>query len=409
MSFFSRFKKNFSSLGGTVGFLANPIGSLTSSAGSALASNFGNGNIEDQWDLFKNGKTNQANMAMNQANIDYQNAYNDKIWNREDSSYQRTLKDMALANPIGSLTSSAGSALASNFGNGNIEDQWDLFKNGKTNQANMAMNQANIDYQNAYNDKIWNREDSSYQRTLKDMASVGMSPLAMSGLNGAGGSSDAPNYMFGWQDKGAGQAFSEVANFASQLASISNLTAQTKLVNAQADEKDLLNGLLKNKISYLNANGFVDGMSDKEKFLMLGLGALGDGNPVFTSSEDGLSFNNIANALREGIKSGSVQNSIKNLLGDVLSSQSGFSTFDIGASAVDSASGFLKGVGSNIVTKGKKQVENAKKIGTTLGNKLLDTKAGEFLKKVFSKATKKPGDKGFSKQQADARRARRGK
>lgn len=333
MSFFSRFKKNFSSLGGVTGFLANPIGSLTSSAGSALASN---------------------------------------------------------------------------FGKGNLEEQWDLFKNGKTNQANIAMNQANIDYQNQYNQQIWNREDTSYQRTLKDMSAVGMSPLAMSSLNGAGGSTNAPNYMFGWQDKGAGQAFSEVANFASQLASISNLTAQTKLVNAQADEKDLLNGLLKNKINYFNANGFVDGMSDKEKFLMLGLGALGDGNPIFTSSEDGLSFNNIANALREGIKSGSVQNSIKNLLGDVLNSESGFNTFDMGVSAVDNASDFLKGVGSNIVTKSKERVEDAKELGTTLGNKFLDTKAGKFLKKVFSKETKKPGDKGFSKQQADARKARSG-
>lgn len=70
---------------------------------------------------------------------------------------------------------------------------WDNFKNGKTNEVNkdiaeqnLAFQRDNLDYQKALQQQIFNREDTSYQRTVNDMRSAGMSPLAMQGTNGAG-------------------------------------------------------------------------------------------------------------------------------------------------------------------------------------------------------------------------------
>lgn len=353
------------------------------------------------------------------------------FWNRFKKNFS-SLGGVAgfVANPIGSLTTAAGSALASNFGNGNIEDQWDLFKNGKTNQANMAMNQANIDYQNQYNQQIWNREDTSYQRTLKDMASVGMSPLAMSGLNGAGGSTDAPNYMFGWSDKGASQAFGEISNIASQLASIKNLTAQNSLIGEQAKKQGLENEFLKDQLNYYRANGFVNGQGGVERGVATLLGALGSDNPVYSSGEDGLSFNNIADALRKGIKDGSVQKSITSLLGDVAQG----AVDSIPQVTVDSAKigrGVVKGVihgtkeaGAELYDElmpefGKKMissgVDKVKKTAPAVGKSIVSgaKKVGEGVSKAKNFVTDlfkpKPGSKKFSKQQADARKARRGK
>lgn len=89
---------------------------------------------------------------------------------------------------IGSVFSSAINAGATN----------------RTNKANMAMNEANIAMQKEINDKnlafqrenldyqkqlqqtIFDREDTSYQRTVDDMSSAGLNPLTMNGTNGAG-------------------------------------------------------------------------------------------------------------------------------------------------------------------------------------------------------------------------------
>ena len=54
-------------------------------------------------------RTNQANMAINQANIDYQNAYNQQIFEREDTSWQRAARD-ASAIGINPLALSGGAS-----------------------------------------------------------------------------------------------------------------------------------------------------------------------------------------------------------------------------------------------------------------------------------------------------------
>lgn len=54
------------------------------------------------------------------------------------------------------------------------------------NQQNLKFQRENLDYNKALQERMFNREDSSYQRTVADMRKAGISPLAMSGTNGAG-------------------------------------------------------------------------------------------------------------------------------------------------------------------------------------------------------------------------------
>lgn len=108
----------------------------------------------------------------------------------------------------------------------------DLIHNGRTNEVNQQIARENLQYQNEYNQKIWDREDTSYKRTLSDMAQVGMSGLAMSSVNGAGGQSSAPQNSFQYTDHGLLQDISEVANVVGTLGSLKNTLA---LGSAQVD------------------------------------------------------------------------------------------------------------------------------------------------------------------------------
>lgn len=113
----------------------------------------------------------------------------------------------------------------------------DLLRNGKTNEVNQQIARENLQYQNEYNQKIWDREDTSYQRTLADMAQAGMSGLAMSSVNGAGGQSSAPQNSFQYSDHGLLQDISEVANVVGTLGSLKNSLAlgAAQVDNVKAD------------------------------------------------------------------------------------------------------------------------------------------------------------------------------
>lgn len=87
----------------------------------------------------------------------------------------------------------------SNLGS-SVSSFWDHFRNGESNdvaretnetnykiaQENLAFQRENLEYQKALQQQIFDREDSAYQRTVNDMRSAGLSPLAMNGTNGAG-------------------------------------------------------------------------------------------------------------------------------------------------------------------------------------------------------------------------------
>lgn len=84
----------------------------------------------------------------------------------------------------GVATSVAGPLISGLFGSRDTD---------KTNETardiandNLQFQRENLDYQKALQEKIFQREDSSYQRTVADMRAAGLSPLAMNGTNGAG-------------------------------------------------------------------------------------------------------------------------------------------------------------------------------------------------------------------------------
>ena len=96
---------------------------------------------------------------------------------------------------------------------------WDQFKNGKTNivnkqiaDENLAYQRENLEYQKALQERIFDREDTSYQRTVNDMRQAGLNPLTMNGTNGSGEAiATTPLHNdFQMQDKGTGTIISDL-------------------------------------------------------------------------------------------------------------------------------------------------------------------------------------------------------
>lgn len=102
---------------------------------------------------------------------------------------------------------------------GNPTSAWDQFKNGKTNiinrdiaNQNLQFQRENLDYQKALQERIFDREDTNYQRTVNDMRQAGLNPLTMNGTNGAGEAiATTPLHNdFQMQDKGTGTVISDL-------------------------------------------------------------------------------------------------------------------------------------------------------------------------------------------------------
>ena len=82
-----------------------------------------------------------------------------------------------IGSAIGGLAQSAASVINTNKTNASNE---------YINSQNLQFQRENLDYQKALQQRIFEREDSSYQRTVNDMRLAGLSPLSMNGTNGAG-------------------------------------------------------------------------------------------------------------------------------------------------------------------------------------------------------------------------------
>ena len=113
--------------------------------------------------------------------------------------------------------------------------------NEKINAENIAMQQKNLDYQMALQEKIFNREDTSYSRTARDMRSAGLSPLTMQGTNGAGSvvPTQAPQKQF--------ESVNAIPLITEALGEINSLSvgqAQRDNINAQTKKQELENKLL---------------------------------------------------------------------------------------------------------------------------------------------------------------------
>lgn len=159
---------------------------------------------------------------------------------------------------------------------------WDTLKNGNTNsvnyeiaQQNLAYQRENLEYQKALQQKIFDREDSAYQRTAKDMRAAGLSPLTMNGTNGAGEAIQTQPLHNDYQHQGAG--FGDAITMLSQLQSVkrqqidndyaaSTLEDRKTYQKAQALLADYDASDKRRKEKFNDFFGIYDDMTEKQKY-----------------------------------------------------------------------------------------------------------------------------------------------
>lgn len=176
--------------GWTIGNKENDIGKNIST------SNFGANNnstftdkISDLWDQLQNGQTNNANIE--QTNLT--NESNEKIAH-ETNEYNLNQTNS---------TNAANERIANNTNsiNKSIQDSVNA-SNEKIANENLAYQRENLEYQKALQQQIFDREDTSYQRTVEDMRNAGLSPLTMNGTNGSGSVVDTTALNNNYQAQG---------------------------------------------------------------------------------------------------------------------------------------------------------------------------------------------------------------
>lgn len=120
----------------------------------------------------------------------------------------------------------------------------------KTNAAiallNLQSQRENLDYQKALQQQIFQREDSSYQRTVNDMRQAGISPLAMNGTNAAGEAIPTTALNNDYKDSSYMKQFpnhvESALNTYSQLVALKQnqavVDAQIRKLNAEAESQE---------------------------------------------------------------------------------------------------------------------------------------------------------------------------
>lgn len=135
-----------------------------SALGALISGFFGNHQVEE---------TNESNEAQNQAT----NEANERMQTQTNEA------NKAIAEATNQTN--ADIAAATNDTNKAISDSVN-----ETNKAiadqNLGFQRENLEYQKALQQQIFDREDTSYQRTAQDMAAAGLNPLTMNGTNSSG-------------------------------------------------------------------------------------------------------------------------------------------------------------------------------------------------------------------------------
>lgn len=122
---------------------------------------------------------------------------------------------------------------------------WNGKQQREISDKNLALQKENLEYEKALQQELFEREDSSYVRTKEDMLNAGFSPLAMQGLNSAGSAvpTSAPQ-----QNLDIATSLSTILGVASQAQSLAQVQsgiartdAETKYINAQAQNQEIKN------------------------------------------------------------------------------------------------------------------------------------------------------------------------
>jgi len=166
-------------------------------------------------------------------------------------------------------------------------------------QMNLDFQRENLDYQKALQQQIFERADTSYQRTVEDMRKAGLNPLAMNGTNETGGAiqteaqhndytADYSGYMntvsnmidtmekiqnyetgknFDREQKAKADITEENAKIAKINSTLEKATIQDKIKmsNLNREEKEKLMKDLDRNMEYNEANKLYNGMPEDER------------------------------------------------------------------------------------------------------------------------------------------------
>lgn len=126
---------------------------------------------------------------------------------------------------------SFGSALVTNKTNKEIAEK------------NLAFERENLEYQKELQNKIFDREDTAYQRTVNDMRASGLNPLTMKGTNGAGQAiqTTAPQNKFVADPVSFNNAMNIISGISSTIADNKQKKAQSDLLESQKTGQDIAN------------------------------------------------------------------------------------------------------------------------------------------------------------------------
>lgn len=132
---------------------------------------------------------------------------------------------------------------------GTVQGIMSLIGNGITNHTNQNIANQNLDFQRETLDyekglqqQLFEREDTSYQRTVNDMRMAGLNPLSMQGTNGAGEAIATEPMHNDYQAQNILSGVFDTVNAFMNMKNNSTLSnAQANLINAQADNQKIKN------------------------------------------------------------------------------------------------------------------------------------------------------------------------
>lgn len=116
-----------------------------------------------------------------------------------------------------------------------------FFSQKKANDANIAAQNANLDYQKAVQQQTWQREDTAWQRAVQDIQKTGMSPLALSGGAGAGQVVSTTATQSQAPQIDAGAVANSSANVTAAIQADKQLKLQTKQMENTVKQQEIEN------------------------------------------------------------------------------------------------------------------------------------------------------------------------
>lgn len=118
------------------------------------------------------------------------------------------------------------------------------------NQANKEIAQMNIDYQNAYNEHVWQREDTQLSRLKQQAVENGFSPLSALGLS----TSSTVNSTSAPRSSQVVQAPNLTGFFANPLESVADFLYQKNQLDYERNALDVTKQLEDNKLKEIQRN-----------------------------------------------------------------------------------------------------------------------------------------------------------